>query len=939
MPPTVVLSDVPTDIQNGAFDITITFSEAVLNFVAGDISLGGTATATVSNLGAGSLNASDAEEYVATITPTGSGTLTIQVPADVAEDAAANGNTASTIASVELDLVRPTVSISDVPTTPQNAAFDITITFSEAVSNFVVGDIDLTGPATLDLTGTGDTYTATITPNTGADADVAIQVPADVAEDAATNGNTASTVSTVPVDLVPPTVALSNVPTDVQNGAFDITITFSEDVSDFVAGDIDLTGPATLDLTGTGNIYTATITPEAEAIADITIQVPANVAEDAATNGNTASTNETVSVNLVRPVAEITGQPKETPGGAFLITVTFSEPVTGFTFEDVALTGSVPAEVLVAGSGAVYTGTITPTSTLAGDIRVQILDDAAEDAFGNGNVASETFEIEIWMPDKSLRDVVRSALGLDEYLIFTQEALLALALLNIAELPLDLADAKITNLTGLASSTELIELYLDENEISDISPIAALTQLRVLSLNDNQIEGLWHADSDVNPFTELTELTELYLDNNLISDLSPLEALPQLTKLSLDRNNIDDVSALEALTALTRLSLNENSIEDITALAGLTELTELTLNENSIEDISPLALLTRLEILHLENNEISDVSPLADLLNLKDVKLVGNPIDGTAPLIGIARHIETDEPIGALVSDAALAEVLRETFDLDTDEHITYADMRNLTELEGPDSGITDLKGLEHAPKLQRLDLRGNGIADVKPLKVLKKLRHLDLGVNSITDISALAELDELTELYLGENSIADITPLVGLVSLEILRLADNPIADARPLAMLTDVDIDIDVTRYLVEIPDPGLAAALRDALELDPEAGIPSTELLALTTLDASDRQISNLSGLEIAAALTELDLRDNAITDVAPLATLVNLKTLRLTGNPFTDASPLADLTADIEADIVVPGVIADPNLAAAIRDRLGLPADTRIIASTLEDFKTS
>ena len=70
----------------------------------------------------------------------------------------------------------------------------------------------------------------------------------------------------VHVDTIPPTVEISNVPDIEKNEAFDITITFSEPVNGFQAGDIDLTGPATVHLTVGGDgdsVYTARITPNA----------------------------------------------------------------------------------------------------------------------------------------------------------------------------------------------------------------------------------------------------------------------------------------------------------------------------------------------------------------------------------------------------------------------------------------------------------------------------------------------------------------------------------------------------------------------------------------------------------------------------------------------------------------------------------------------------
>ena len=188
------------------------------------------------------------------------------------------------------------MTITGVPTTPQNSAFDVTITFSEDVTGFAAADIAFTNSggvgdtaaATATLKADSDdndaTYTATITPTgTGS---LKIQVPANAAVDAANNGNTASSPHTVAVDADLPTVTITGVPTTPQNSAFDVTITFSEDVTGFAAADIAFTNSggvgdtaaaaATLKADSDDNdaTYTATITPTGTG--SLSIQVPAN---------------------------------------------------------------------------------------------------------------------------------------------------------------------------------------------------------------------------------------------------------------------------------------------------------------------------------------------------------------------------------------------------------------------------------------------------------------------------------------------------------------------------------------------------------------------------------------------------------------------------------------------------------------------------------------
>ena len=126
-----------------------------------------------------------------------------------------------------------------------------------------------------------------------------------------------------------------------------------------------------------------------------------------------------------------------------------------------------------------------------------------------------------------------------------------------------------------------------------------------------------------------TNLTDLYLGSNQISDISALANLTNLTELELFGNEISDVSSLANLTKLTDLDLWANEISDISPLASLTNLTHLDLAGNQISDISPLTNLTNLTDIRLEDNQISDIGPLVENAGLSEgdsVVLYGNPL-------------------------------------------------------------------------------------------------------------------------------------------------------------------------------------------------------------------------------------------------------------------------------------------------------------------------
>lgn len=176
--------------------------------------------------------------------------------------------------------------------------------------------------------------------------------------------------------------------------------------------------------------------------------------------------------------------------------------------------------------------------------------------------------------------------------------------------------------------TNLEELQLDSNEISDLTPLAKLTDLKSLRLFGNQI-------SDISPLASLTQLTELDLRSNQIEDITPLSKLTNLKELLLGVNPLSSITPLSKLTNLKELNLQHVQISDVTPLSNLTKLQRLVLQSNEISDITPLANLKNLKTLYLDFNQISDLSPLANLTNLTYLVLTSNPCYDLKPLYNL----------------------------------------------------------------------------------------------------------------------------------------------------------------------------------------------------------------------------------------------------------------------------------------------------------------
>ena len=95
------------------------------------------------------------------------------------------------------------------------------------------------------------------------------------------------------------------------------------------------------------------------------------------------------------------------------------------------------------------------------------------------------------------------------------------------------------------------------------------------------------------------------------------------------------------------------------------------------------------------------------------------------------------------------------------------------------------------------------------------------------------------------------------------------------------------------VNIVDPNLRAAINEALDKPANARITTDEMATLRHLEANNRDIENLTGLETAINLTDLSLSHNLISDLSPLRALTRLHHIGLEDNIISDLSPLAGL----------------------------------------------
>ena len=278
---------------------------------------------------------------------------------------------------------------------------------------------------------------------------------------------------------------------------------------------------------------------------------------------------------------------------------------------------------------------------------------------------------------------------------------------------------RITSLIGLEGASQLRELNLWDNSVTDISPVSGLTSLRQLDLGRNGF-------TDLIQFDGMNSLRDLRLLDNGITNLTTLPALTELRALALSFNDLGNIARLTALTGLEDLSLVGTSITDITPLAGLTELRLLQISGNTLASIDTLAKLTELRRLRMSSIGISDLAPITGLHELITLTAADNEISSLEPLRG-----------------------LRE--------------LKNLQVSRNRITGIEPITPLAH---LEWLHIDDNQVTSLEPLRAKTALWLLNIDGNQVTDITPLSTLTALQTLSLARNRITDFAPINGLSGL-----------------------------------------------------------------------------------------------------------------------------------------------------------------------------
>ena len=191
-----------------------------------------------------------------------------------------------------------------------------------------------------------------------------------------------------PVDDDPPDVSIVSSAADPTNVApIPVSIVFSESVTGFEESDLEVSNAAVRDFVGLNDAYGFELLPHAEGI--VTVDIPAGAAADENGNGNMAAPTFSRLFDTTPPTIALSSEAPDPAGVSPIVVVTaFSEPVTGFSSGDIAVSNAIIRNF--GGAGASYSFELVPLSF--GSVAAIVEAGAATDAAGNPCTASAPFE-------------------------------------------------------------------------------------------------------------------------------------------------------------------------------------------------------------------------------------------------------------------------------------------------------------------------------------------------------------------------------------------------------------------------------------------------------------------------------------------------------------------------------------------------------------------
>jgi hypothetical protein len=923
---TIVVTDTALRIGETSL-VTITFSEAVSGFTNADLTIAnGTLTAVSSSDGG--------ITWTATFTPSASindTTNLITLNNTGIADLSGNAGSGTTDSNnYAIDTVRPTATIvlAD-PTLTAGETSLVTITFSEAVSGFTNADLAIAN-GTLTAVSSSDggiTWTATFTPTAGVN-DLTNIITLNNTGVADLSGNTGSGTTNsgnYTIDTVAPTATIVVADNALRVGETSlVTITFSEAVTGFTNADLTIAnGTLSAVSSSDGGItWTATFTPSAS-ITDATNLITLdNSGVQAASSGNVGSgtsNSNNYAIDTVRPTATVVVADNALRiGETSLVTITFSEAVTGFTNADLTIANGTLGAVSSSDGGITWTATFTPSASINDTTNLITLDNTGiTDVSGNagsGTTDSNNYAIDTVRPTATivLSDPTLSAGETSLVTITFSEAVS-----GFTNADLTIANGTLTAVSSSDGGITWTATFTPTVGVNDLTNVITLNNTGVADLSGNTGSGTTNS-GNYTIDTVIPTATIVVADN----------------ALKIGETSLVTITFSEAVSGFSNadLTIANGTLSTMSSSDGGVTWTATFTPTNAITDTN--------NVITLDNSGVQNAS--------------GNVGSGTTDSNNYA--IDTVRPAATIVvADAALGVGQTSLVTITFSEAVSGFTNADLTIANGtltavsssdggitwtatltPAAGITDTSNIVTLDNTGIQDFSGNAgsgttdsnnyaIDSQRPTATIvlsdTTLKPGETALVTITFSEAVSGFDN-SDLSVANGSLSNVSSGDGGITWTATFTPTIGITDATNLITLNNTGISdvagnagtgtTNSANYIVETQVPTATIVIADnALRVGETSGVTITFSEAVSGFDNSDLSIangtlSNVSSSDGGITWTATFTPTANITDTTNLISLDNSGVTNVSGNSgvgVTDSNNYAIDTARPTATIAV------------------------------------
>lgn len=460
----------------------------------------------------------------------------------------------------------------------------------------------------------------------------------------------------------------------------------------------------------------------------------------------------------------------------------------------------------------------------------------------------------------------------------------------------------VVDLEPLSQLTELTELNISNTPANSLHPLRNLSKLKILALNSTLV-------NDLSPLQYAHNIKELYFNNTGVDDIRTLGFLKNLEKIFMSKTAIRSLEPLANLPQLTVLKAANTLVDDLEPLAKLKELRILDLAQTLITDLQPLENLSNLQQLNVDKTLVSDLRPLQKLDALNLLQLNETKVTDLAPIENLKNlsRVYADQN---RLKTGQVAEIMRNhptmLIVFDSEELIHWWNglpiyWRALLTGQAGVGAQPTTEELHKILNIHELDLSSNAyLQKLDPLSRLINLKNLSIAKTEVTELGAIKDLQNLVRLDISQTRIASLEELSGLFQLNWLNIENTRVENLEPLHKLKNLQL------LLADNSRVGSEGAVKLKMALPEALIIYQTEKLTFwwnnlgslwqgilaNGIDISGKP--DAMQLQTIADRRELSIENKAeISNLEPLMPLLMLEKLVVSGCAVNNLQPIESL----------------------------------------------